>query len=107
VLAAALALLGAGQADAAPVHHCKPVVNPYKGTRYEGTNLSRITARGVACARARHIARGAHRKALRMTPPPSGVRHYRWHGWHVTGDLHGGHDHYVAARGSKRVRWAF
>src|SRR5688572_6695453 len=75
---------------------CKPVVNPYEGTRYEGTNLSRIRAIGVSCPVARRVARRAHRKGLGMPPPPSGIRRYRWHGWRVTGDLRPSSDRYVA-----------
>jgi hypothetical protein len=99
-----------GKARAARVaaaRSCRPVRNPYPGTRYEGTDLTRIRASGVTCARARRVARGAHRKGLGMTPPPSGVRRYHWNGWRVTGDLRGDHDRYVAARGAKRVRWVF
>ena len=80
---------------------------PHEGTRYEGTDLRRIRAEGVACRRARQVARGANRKALGITPPPSGVRHFSWHGWSVTGDIRSETDLYVAKRGEKRVRWLF
>ncbi len=50
---------------------------------------------------------GAHRKALGITPPLSGIRHLTWNGWSVTGDLRGARDTYVAKRGDKRVRWIF
>ena len=30
-----------------------------------------------------------------------------YHSWHVTGDLRGDSDRYVAVRGAKRVRWRF
>jgi hypothetical protein len=86
---------------------CRPVVNPYPGTRYEGVDLSRIRATGVSCHTARRVARGAHRKALALTPPPSGVRHFTWNGWQVTGDLRGSSDSYVAKRADERVRWRF
>jgi hypothetical protein len=94
-------------APAGSARACKPVINPYDGTRYEGTNLSRIRAIGVSCRVARRVARRAHRKGLGMTPPPSGIRRYRWHGWRVTGDLRPASDRYVARKGDKRVRWRF
>ena len=103
----ALLLLGAPAVADAAAKHCKRVVNPYAGTRYEGTDLRRIRAVDVTCERARRVARRAHRKGLRLTPPPSGIRHYTWHGWHVKGDLRGDTDRYVARRGDKRVRWVF
>ena len=43
---------------------CADVANPYPGTRYEGVDLTRITAAGVTCTTARRVARGAHRRAL-------------------------------------------
>jgi hypothetical protein len=86
---------------------CRPVVNPYAGTRYEGTNLSRITAVGVSCRVARHVAREAHNKALRITPSPSGIRRFVWHRWRVRGDLRPAHDEYVAVKDGKRVTWRF
>ena len=86
---------------------CKPVVNPYAGTRYEGVNLSKITATGVACGTARHVAREAHRKALEMPSPASGVRHLTWHRWEITGNLRPASDAYVAKLGAMRIRWRF
>jgi hypothetical protein len=83
------------------------VKNPYPGTRYAGVDLSHITATGVSCTTAKRVARGAHKKALGLTPPPSGVRHLTWEGWKVSGDLRGNSDKYVASKGSKRVRWRF
>jgi len=53
------------------------------------------------------VARGAHYKALGITPPPSGVRRFTWHGWQVTGNLRGDSDRYLATRGARRVRWLF
>jgi hypothetical protein len=93
--------------EAASTRSCAPVLNPYPGTRYEGEDLRRIRATGVPCRRARRVARGAHRKALGLTPPSSGVRRFRWRGWHVRGDLRGASDRYVARRGENRVRWVF
>jgi hypothetical protein len=103
----AAACAGAPTAEAASARSCSPVINPYPNTRYDGVDLSRIRAIGVSCRRARQVARGAHRKALGITPPMSGVRRFAWHGWRVTGDLRGSSDRYVAARGGKRVRWRF
>jgi hypothetical protein len=102
----ALVAAGAPPAQAAP-RQCERIDNPYPGTRYEGVDLKRIRAVGVTCSRARRVVRGAHRKGLGLTPPPNGVRRYRWHGWKVTGDLRGDSDRYVARRSGKRVRWVF
>jgi hypothetical protein len=93
---------------AAADRSCKPVVNPYAGTRYAGINLRRIRALRVSCRTARRVTRQAHRKALGLTPTPSGVRTFTWRRWTVTGDIRGSKDRYVArARGGKRVRWLF
>lgn len=86
---------------------CGSVPDPYPGTRYEGVDLTRIEAVGVSCAIARYVARGAHRKALGITPPASGVRVLRWKGWRVRGDLRGASDRYVARKPGKLVRWRF
>lgn len=86
---------------------CKPVVNPYAGTRYGGVNLSKIRATGVVCGVARHVAREAHRKALEQPLPASGERHLTWHGWKVFGDLRPSSDVYVAKLGAKQVHWRF
>ena len=86
---------------------CRPVVNPYPDTRYEGENLRRIRATGVSCRTARRVARRAHYKALGLPPPLIGVRRFSWHGWRVTGDLRPDSDRYVARRPGKRVRWRF
>ena len=111
---AVLAMLAFGSAllpasgQAARYRVCDPVRDPYPGTRYEGLDLSRVRALNVSCRRARQVARGAHRRALGMTPPESGVRTFTWGRWRVTGDLRGSVDRYVArARGGKRVRWRF
>jgi hypothetical protein len=106
VVCALLALLP-GAAVGAATRTCRPVVNPYRGTRYDGVDLSHIGATGVSCRTARRVARGAHRKALGMTPSPSAIRRFTWRGWRVTGDLRPASDIYVAARGSSRVRWRF
>jgi hypothetical protein len=103
-VAAVIAPAGAG---AAATRSCAPIEDPYAGTRYEGADLRGIRATGVSCTTARRVVRGAHRKALGQTPPPSGVRHLTWNGWRVAGDLRGDSDRYTARRGSRRVRWVF
>jgi hypothetical protein len=86
---------------------CRPVLNPYPGTRYEGVDLTRIRAVRVLCSTARRVARRAHRKALRLTPPESGSRRFMWRGWRVVGDLRPAKDRYVARKNERRVRWRF
>jgi hypothetical protein len=98
---------GAPVADAATVRACKPIKNPYAGTRYEGVNITRIRASGTSCRGARRVARGAHQKALGITPPPSGIRRFTWRGWRVTGNLRGDSDRYLATRSGRRIRWVF
>jgi hypothetical protein len=61
----------------------------------------------VTCSTARQVVRRAHRKALRLRPPESGVRRFQWNGWSVEGDVRGDVDHYVATKGEHRVRWRF
>jgi len=107
VVICALATMGAGSAQGAVTRSCGPVVNPYAGTRYEGVDLTRIRATGISCSGARRVARGAHRKALGLTLPASGVRRLTWNGWRVTGDLRGSSDSYVALRRNMTVRWRF
>jgi len=86
---------------------CADVANPYPGTRYEGVDLTRITATGVTCTTARRVARGAHRRALGLPVANGPVRRFTWNGWRVTGDLRGSSDAYVATKGDRRVRWRF
>jgi len=94
-------------ADAGSTRSCRPIVNPYPNTRYEGVDLRRIRATGLSCRSARRVARRAHRRALGLTPPPSGIRRFTWRGWSITGDLRGSPDRYVATRASDVVRWVF
>ena len=103
--AALVAVVPATQAVA--TRSCGSIKDPYPGTRYAGVDLTRITAKGVACTTAKRVTWGAHRKALALTPTPSGIRAFTWDGWKVSGDLRGSHDTYVAAKGSVRVRWRF
>jgi hypothetical protein len=97
----------AAEAAPAPARHCRPVVNPYPDTRYEGDDLSRIRATGVTCRRARRVARRAHYEALGLPPPLTGVRRFNWHGWRVICDLRPDSDRYLAKRDGNRVRWRF
>ena len=103
----ALCAASTPSAQAGSARSCDPIINPYPDTRYEGTDLRRIRAVGVACRSARPLVRGAHRKALGMTPPESGVRRFTYRGWRVKGDLRGSSDRYVATRGARRIRWVF
>jgi hypothetical protein len=92
-------------ADAA-LRSCRPVVDPYPGTRYDGVDLTRIRTSGASCATARRVARKAHRKALTITPERR-YRRFTWHGWAVVGDLEPDHDRYVARKDGRQVRWRF
>ena len=103
----AAATLAAPTAAGAKTRPCKPVVNPYPGSRYEGVDLSRIRATAVSCPGARRVAKGAHYKALGLTPTPSGIRRFSWRGWRVKGDLRGSSDRYLAKKGKRRVSWRF
>jgi hypothetical protein len=101
VLAVALLALMPTAAQAAA---CKPVKNPYPGTRYQGVDLTRIRGEGVRCSSARRVARGAHRKALAAFPDANGIVRVRWRGWRARGDLKPSSDRYVARKGERRVR---
>ena len=112
LLAITTTILGVGLASAASAQvaykPCKPVVNPYAETRYEGSDLYRIRALEVSCRTARRVARRGHYKALAATPDTSGFVHVTYRRWRITGDLRGDTDRYVArAAGGKRVRWLF
>lgn len=104
---AVVCAIGPAAARAQDARACGRIHDPYAGTRYEGVDITRIRAVGVSCRGARRVARRAHRKALGITPPPSGIRRFTWRGWQVTGDLRPERDRYVATRGERRVRWRF
>jgi hypothetical protein len=107
-LAALVALaLGALAPPTASARACAPVVNPYPDSRYEGVDLRDIRATGIACSKARKVVRGAHRKALESTPPPSGIRRFQWRGWTVVGNLRPTSDKYTATRGGDQINWRF
>ena len=107
LITACLSLVVVPAAEGASYKACKPVKNPYAGTRYEGVDLSRIRALRTSCPGARRVAKGAHRKALGITPTTNGIRRFTWRGWSVTGDLRPSSDRYVARKGRRRVRWRF
>src|SRR3954452_11853379 len=106
-LAAAVAFAGPGAPESAALHHCTRISNPYPGTRYAGVPLSHIWTRNISCKTGRAVARGAHDKALGITPNMSGYRHFTWHGWRVLGNLRPASDRYLAVKGGARVRWRF
>ena len=102
-----VALAGASPAPAdAALRACKPVLDPYPGTRYAGVDLTRIRTSGRSCETARRVARKAHRKALTITPTRR-FRRFNWNGWSVTGDLRPARDRYVARKDGRQVRWRF
>jgi hypothetical protein len=107
VAAAALAAALAPAASAAPTHRCAAIHDPYPNTRFAGESITNITAKNVGCVTARFVARGAHRKALGLTPTASGIRTLSFNGWRVTGDLRPVHDRYVATKAGAVVRWRF
>ena len=107
VIGVSLLLAAVVAPPAATARSCEPVENPYPNTRYADVDLTGIRAARVSCRRARRVAKGAHFKALGLTPPPSGVRRFTWRGWRVIGDLRGSSDRYLATKGAKRVRWRF
>jgi hypothetical protein len=93
--------------QAATYTGCKAVRNPYPHTRYAGVDLTRIRKLHTTCTNARRVARRAHRKALKLSPPESGIRRFTWNGWRVRGDLRPDRDRYLARKGERRVRWRF
>jgi hypothetical protein len=105
--AATLAAVPSPAASAATTHRCAAIRNPYPNTRFAGESITNITAKNVGCVTARFVARGAHRKALGLTPSANGIRTFRFNGWHVTGDLRPVHDRYVATKAGAIVRWRF
>jgi hypothetical protein len=105
--AAALAAVLAPATSAAPTHQCVAIHNPYPNTRFAGESVTNITAKNIGCVTARFVARGAHRKALGLTPTVSGIRTFSFNGWHVTGDLRPAHDRYLATKAGAVVRWRF
>ena len=107
VLLAVFPVMSIPVAEAASYRSCKRISNPYAGSRYEGVDLRRVRALRVSCPSARRVVRGAHRKALGITPPPDGIRSFKWRRWRVTGNLRGDTDRYVAKSAGRRVRWVF
>ena len=60
-------------AQAATTRSCGSC-RPLSGHALAGVPLSHITATGVSCATAKRVAKGAHQKALGLTPSASGIR---------------------------------
>jgi hypothetical protein len=106
-LSLALAAVTPGIADAA-FKSCRPVLNVFEGSRYEGSDLYRIRAQGVSCRTARRVVgRGTYR-AVAATPDPSGRVRVRYRRWFIVDDLRGPVDRFSArAGGPRRVRWLF
>jgi hypothetical protein len=102
-----LALIAPAPADAA-LKRCPPVIDVFDGTRYAGSDLYRIRARGVSCRTARRVAlRGTYR-GVAAVPDPDGRVRVTYRKWTVIGDLRGDADRYRArATGAKRVNWIF
>ncbi len=100
-------LLAAAPAGAA-LRPCPPIrdVAFLDGTRYEGSDIYRVRA-NVPCRTARRVARGATRKALGITPPPSGIKRFRYRSWSIVDDLRGASDRFAAYSDDARVRWLF
>ena len=109
VVAAGLAIasLAAVPGDAA-ARSCRPILDVafLDGTRYEGSDIFRISA-NVSCTTARRVARGATRKALGLTPPPSGIKRFRFRAWSVIDDLRGATDRFSAHQDDATIRWRF
>jgi hypothetical protein len=103
----ALALIAPAAADA-DFKRCRPVIDIFDGTRYAGSDLYRIRARGVSCGTARRVALKGTRRGVAGVPGPDGRVRVKFGKWTVVGDLRGDADRYRAlARGGKRVRWIF
>ena len=109
LLAAALtAGLVATAAAPAEARSCRPVKNIFDGTRYEGSDLYRIRAQNVSCARARKLAYRATYKAIGYSAALGPVLHFRVDAWRVADDLRGDSDRLSAsASGGRRVTWRF
>jgi hypothetical protein len=106
---AALLAIVAAPADAA-FKSCRsiPNVSQLNGTRFAGSDIFRIRAQGVSCATARTVARAATIRALAITPPPTGIKRFRYQSWSVSDDLRGDDDRYSArGTGTKRITWLF
>src|SRR4051812_6070264 len=100
----AIAAAPAGAASCASIRN----VSQLSGTRFAGSDIFRIRARGVSCATARRVARGATLRALGITPPVSGVKRFRFQAWAISDDLRDSDDRYTATgSGGKRITWLF
>jgi hypothetical protein len=87
---------------------CAPVRDVFQGTRYEGSDLYRVRARGVSCQTARRVARNGTELAVAEAPDSTGRVVVSYRNWTVFDDLRRPVDRFVAkAKGGKRVRWLF
>ena len=101
----ALGLPASAQAD---YKRCRPVINIFDGSRYEGSDLYRIRAQGVSCKTARRVANTGTYRSVAAVPGPNGRVVVSYRRWRVVGDLRGDSDHYQAqAYSQKRVTWIF
>ena len=107
LLSAGLLATAAVPANAA-ARSCRPVRNVFDGTRFAGSDLYRIRAQGVSCARARRLAHRATHKALGIPAAGGPIKRFRVDVWHVADDLRGDADRLSAtASGGRRVTWRF
>jgi hypothetical protein len=106
-LVAAVALATAVAPAQAAATSCKPVRDVFEGTRYEGSDLYRIRANGVSCARARRVANRATYRALGIPVPGDPIKRFGSRGWSVTDDLRGDADRLSARAPGRRVTWRF
>jgi hypothetical protein len=104
------ALLGSSVAAEAAAKRCKPIRNvaALDGSRYEGSDIYRIRARGTSCRRARRVALRGTLKGMRLGAT---VSDYTWRRWSIHRDLIGPTDSYDAqvldALTQKHVTWLF
>ena len=109
-LVAAVALLGPVATADAAIKRCKPArdVPALDGSRYEGSDIFRIRARGASCTTARRVAVRSTLKGMRLG---AFVLDYKWRRWSIRRDLMGPVDTYDAevpdASVEKHVGWRF
>lgn len=107
VLAAVFVATAAAPAPAS-AKSCRPVLNMFEGSRFEGSDSYRIRATGVSCSTARRVARQGTRRAVAATPNVNGFVRVRYRRWRVLDDLRGSTDRFKARAGrTKRITWLF
>lgn len=94
-------------ASAAASATCRPIKDPYEGTRFEGVDLTDIRAAHVSCKRARYVVKKAHLEALASFPDSNGIVRVTWRDWAVRGDLKPSKDRYLARHNGAEIRWRF